>query len=161
PLFVLTPSADRNILLVTVDSLRADAVGAYGGNATTPTIDSLARRGAAFSFAHAHAVTTLPSTASILTGHYPFEHGLRRAGARLAPRAETVATRLKALGFSTGGFVGAWPLEERSGLNLGFDTYDDRFPDDGADGEFVWPERRADAVVAAANEWISRQTGKW
>src|SRR5262245_5287830 len=161
PVFVLTPQADRNILLITIDSLRADAVGAYGGHATTPTPDALARRGAAFSFAHAHAVTTLPSTASILTGRYPFEHGLRGDGARLAPNDMTIATRLKALGFATGGFVGAWPLEQRSGLNVGFETYDDRFLDDGADREFVWPERGAAAVVTAADEWISKQPGKW
>ena len=69
------PRADRNVLLVTIDTLRGDALGSYGGRAATPNLDKLAARGARFTFAHAHAVLTLPSHASILTGRYPYEHG--------------------------------------------------------------------------------------
>jgi len=75
--FSVQPNPDRNILLVTIDTLRADALGAYGGQAATPALDALAAHGARFTFAHAHAVVTLVSHASILTGRYPYEHGIR------------------------------------------------------------------------------------
>ena len=88
--FTVTPSADRNILLVTIDTLRADALGAYGGRAATPNLDRLASHGARFDFAHAHAVVTLPSHASILTGTYPYTHGIRdNSGYRLAASASS------------------------------------------------------------------------
>jgi hypothetical protein len=73
----LHPIAKQNVLLVTIDTLRADALGCYGGPAATPALDRLAAEGVRFDFAHAHAVVTLPSHASILTGQYPFRHGLR------------------------------------------------------------------------------------
>jgi hypothetical protein len=66
--FVLEPSADRNILLITIDTLRADALSCYGGPAQTPHLDALAAQGARFTFAHSHAVVTLPSHTTILTG---------------------------------------------------------------------------------------------
>ena len=69
--FIVAPDADRNVLVVTIDTLRADAMSAYGGRASTPRIDALAARGARFTFAHAHAVVTLPSHTSLLTGVYP------------------------------------------------------------------------------------------
>ena len=85
----------RNILLITVDTLRADALGAYGNTAAaTPVIDRLASSGVRFDNAHAHTVVTLPSHASILTGRLPTEHGIRdNAGFRLARSEETLATR--------------------------------------------------------------------
>src|SRR5215510_14320084 len=83
----------QNILLVTIDTLRADALGAYGGPASTPALDRLARDGVRFDFAHAHAVLTLPSHASILTGQYPYQHGIRdNSGFRLPAGARTLAT---------------------------------------------------------------------
>ena len=72
PAFAIDVNADRNVLLVTIDTLRADALGSYGGRASTPNLDRLAARGARFAFAHSHAVVTLPSHASILTGRYPY-----------------------------------------------------------------------------------------
>ena len=126
PAFAVDVNADRNVLLVTVDTLRADALGSYGGRASTPNLDRLAARGARFAFAHAHAVVTLPSHASILTGRYPYEHGIRdNTGYRLADTQATAATRLKAQGFATAAFVGGFPLDRRFGLGVGFDTYDD------------------------------------
>src|SRR3954454_18410978 len=71
PAFTITPNPDRNVLLVTIDTLRADALGSYGGRALTPNLDRLAASGARFDFAHAHAVVTLVSHASILGGRYP------------------------------------------------------------------------------------------
>ena len=87
----------QNVLLVTIDTLRADALGAYGGPASTPALDRLAAEGVRFDFAHAHAVLTLPSHASILTGEYPHRHGVREnSGYRLPGGARTIATAAEA-----------------------------------------------------------------
>src|SRR6476646_971052 len=151
----LHPIAGQNVLLITIDTLRADALGCYGGPAATPVLDRLAAEGVRFDFAHAHAVTTLPSHASILTGTYPFQHGIRdNSGYRLRPNAGTIASRLNALGYATAAFVGAFPVHSRFGLNQGFDLYDDRFGDTRAPDEFAMPERPAAAVVALARAWI-------
>ncbi len=162
PAFALTVNADRNILLITIDTLRADVLGSYGGRALTPTLDRLAARGARFDFAHAHAVVTLPSHASILSGRYPYEHGIRdNTGYRFPGDQPTAATRLKALGFGTGAFVGGFPLDHRFGLARGFDVYDDRLGQSMSAADAGERERRADAVAASALEWIGRQSGKW
>lgn len=162
PLFALAPRSDRNVLLVTIDTLRADALGAYGGRAITPNLDRLAAHGAKFTFAHAHAVVTLASHGSILTGRYPYEHGLRDStGYRLPPTEPTIATRLKERGFATGGFIGGFPLDHRFGLGLGFDLYDDRVGEIGTFGDFTLPERPANEVVASAVKWIGAQSSKW
>jgi len=159
--FTLAPNPDRNVLLVTIDTLRADALGSYGGRAATPHLDALAAHGARFTFAHAHAVVTLVSHASILTGRYPYEHGIRdNTGYRLAANEPTMATRLKARGFETGAFVGGFPLDRRFGLTPGFDRYDDRMTT-GSSSEVSERERPADAVVASALDWIGARTGKW
>jgi arylsulfatase A-like enzyme/Tfp pilus assembly protein PilF len=153
---------DQNVLLVTIDTLRADAVGAYGGRARTPNMDRLAAGGVRFDFAHAHAVTTLPSHASILTGLYPTQHGIHdNSGFRLSPGVPTLASRLKSQGFETAAFVGAFPLDSRFGLTTGFDLYDDHYPGTSGGREFVLPERRGDAVVALATAWIGAQRGRW
>jgi len=153
---------DENVLLITIDTLRADAVGAYGGLARTPNLNRLAAAGLRFESAHAHAVTTLPAHASLLTGLYPTQHGIHdNNGYRLSPKVPTLASRLKAQGFATGGFVAAFPLDSRFGLTTGFDVYDDRYPGTSGGREFVLPERRGDAVVAAASAWIGAQRGRW
>jgi arylsulfatase A-like enzyme/Tfp pilus assembly protein PilF len=160
--FAIDERADRNVLLVTIDTLRADALAAYGGRAATPRLDRLAASGARFTFAHAHAVVTLPSHTSLLTGTYPYEHGVRdNNGYRVRQGQATLATRLKPLGFATGAFVGGFPLDQRFGLNVGFDLYDDRIGEAGNTVDFALPERRADAVVAAALDWTRAQKTKW
>ena len=160
--FTVAQNADRNILLVTIDTLRADAMSTYGGRASTPELDRLAASGARFTFAHAHAVVTLPSHTSLMTGTYPYEHGVRdNNGYRVRKGQATLATRLKSLGFATAAFVGGFPLDQRFGLNAGFDLYDDRIGETGSTVDFALPERRADAVVAPALAWTRAQTGKW
>lgn len=157
--FTLSPNPDRNILFVTIDTLRADALGSYGGKAITPNLDRLAAHGARFTFAHSHAVVTLVSHATMLTGLYPYQHGIRdNTGYRLAPNEATAATRLKTHGFATGAFIGGFPLDHRFGLNVGFDLYDDKLSDSPEGGE---RERRADVVVKSALDWIGKQQGKW
>src|SRR4051812_18694670 len=155
----LRPVARQNVLLVTIDTLRADALGCYGGPAATPALDRLAADGIRFEFAHAHAVTTLPSHASILTGSYPFQHGIRdNSGYRLAPKSRTMATLLGQAGYATAAFVAAFPLHSRFGLNQGFGLYDDRFGDTRAPDEFAIPERPAPAVVALARSWLAQRS---
>ncbi len=162
PAFLLEPSSDQNVLLVTIDTLRADALSSYGGRAQTPNLDRLAAGGARFTFAHAHAVVTLPSHTSILTGRLPYEHGMRdNSGFRVKDGTTTLATRLKAAGFATGAFVGGFPLTKRFGLTPGFDVYDDQIPELQGDVNFTMPERRADEVVSRAVDWIGKTTNRF
>jgi len=151
--------AGQNVLLITIDTLRGDALSCEGGPASTPNLDALAASGVRFDFAHAHAVITLPSHTSILTGLYPYQHGVREnSGYRLEPNARTAATLFKKAGYATGAFVAAFPVHSRFGLNQGFDVYDDRFGETRAPTEFVLPERPASEVVPLARAWIAART---
>ncbi len=155
-------SSPPDVLLVTIDTLRADALGFMGNaKAATPTLDRLARAGKVFPFAHAHNVITLPSHTNILTGLYPFQHGVREnSGFRLAPDVPTLASLLRAAGYRTAAFVAAYPLSAEFGLGQGFETYDDRFPRGSRPTEFVLAERRGDQVVAPAREWWQAHRGE-
>jgi arylsulfatase A-like enzyme/Flp pilus assembly protein TadD len=147
--------AGSNVLLVTIDTLRADRVGAYAGGALTPTLDAVAARGLRFTRAYAHAPMTLPAHTSILTGLIPPSHGVRNNGSTaLAAATPTLATLLHEAGYRTGAFVGAFVLDARFGLSRGFDTYDDRVGSDTGPVTFAFAERRADAVVGIAGDWI-------
>ena len=160
PAFARTP--DQNVLLLTIDTLRADAMSSYGGPASTPNLDRLASDGVRFTFAHAQAVLTLVSHTSILTGEYPFQHGVRdNAGFRLAKGTPTLATVLHARGMATGAFVGAFPLNRQFGLADGFDVYDDVAARDSLSADFALPERRAADVVKVADDWIASQQKPW
>ena len=162
PAFELEATPDQNVLLVTIDTLRADALSSYGGAARTPNLDRLAAHGARFTFAHAHAVVTLPSHTTILTGRLPYEHGMRdNSGFRVKDGTATLATRLKASGFATGAFVGGFPVTRRFGLSPGFDVYDDQMPETRGAIEISMPERRADEVVGRAVDWVGRQSGRF
>ena len=145
-----------NVLLITIDTLRADALGAYGNSrASTPSIDRLAAAGVRFVDAHAHNVTTLPSHANILSGTYPTDHGVRdNAGFRFPATVDTLATLLKARGYRTAAFVSAFPLDSRFGLDRGFDVYDDSFVDAQPRPAFLEQERRGSETVALAQRWI-------
>ena len=145
-------STARHVVLVTIDTLRADRVGAYGyAAAKTPAIDALAAAGLRVGQAFATAPVTLPSHASLLTGLYPPAHGARHNGVAMAPGVPTLATILKAQGFATGAFVGAFPLERRFGLAAGFDVYGDRLPR-LANGKPA-DERPGEDVVDEALAW--------
>jgi arylsulfatase A-like enzyme/Flp pilus assembly protein TadD len=149
-----------DVLLITVDTLRADALGAFGNTkASTPWIDRLADGGVRFSRAYAHNVVTLPSHSNILSGRYPFAHGVRdNAGFRFPATVETLATRLKALGYRTGAFVSAFPLSSRFGLARGFDVYDDSFLA-GAGLRHADEERHGPTTVEAARRWLAAGNG--
>src|SRR4051794_37995866 len=102
--------AAPDVLLITIDTLRADAIGAYGNRiVATPWIDRPAGAGVRFTAAHASTVVTLPSHANILSGLYPFHHGVREnAGFRFPPKVDTLATLLGARHYRTGAFVSAF-----------------------------------------------------
>jgi arylsulfatase A-like enzyme len=146
------PAVPPNVLLITIDTLRADRVG----RGLTPAIDGLAARGVRFTNARSAAPLTLPSHTSILTGALPPEHGVRLNGASLAGRP-TVAAAFKDAGYRTAAFVGAYVLNRRFGLGVGFDTYDDRVQRDPTGAARLEAERRGDAVVDAALAWLARQ----
>jgi arylsulfatase A-like enzyme/tetratricopeptide (TPR) repeat protein len=154
--------AHGDVVLITLDTLRADAPG-FAGNrrSSTPVLDRLAAQGRVFTFAHAHNVVTLPSHTNILTGLYPYQHGVREnLGFRLPPTVATVATLLRGAGYATGAFVGAFPLDSQFGLDRGFEVYDDRYPKGADDVEFSMPERRGDEVMARALAWWRQKKGR-
>ena len=155
--------AGVDVVLITIDTLRADAVG-FAGNrlVATPTLDRLAAAGRVFPDAHAHDVVTLPSHTNILTGLYPFQHGVRdNSGFRLAPSVPTLGTWLRRAGYATGAFVGAFPLDARFGLGGGFDRYDDAFAHGSNPDQYRFAERRGDQVVRPALAWWrSKRAGR-
>jgi len=144
-----------NLLLVTVDTLRADRLGCYGrGSAETPVMDGLARGGALFEKAFAHTPTTLPSHTNILLGLTPPAHGVHdNSGFIVRPEFLTLAELLKAGGYETGAFIGAFPLNSRFGLAQGFDVYDDACGSQ-APGMLEFVERKAGAVIEKALGWL-------
>src|SRR3954470_5201514 len=151
-----TPSSRPNVLLVTIDTLRADHVGSYGYNeASTPTIDALARRGVRFETAVAHVPLTGPSHASILTGQTPLGHGFRNnSGFILAPEVKTIAQDFRNAGYHTAAFVSGFPLDRRFGFDRGFETYDDHLPRGNDRRRTPYVERFADATTDAALRWL-------
>jgi arylsulfatase A-like enzyme len=149
------PDGARDVVLITIDTLRADALG-FAGNrdVATPNLDRLAAAGRVYTQAHAHNVVTLPSHVNILSGLYPYQHGVRdNSGFTVPASVPTLATELKQAGYATAAFVGAYPLDSRFGLNRGFDVYDDDYPRGSNPAEFFVAERRGDEVVARALAW--------
>ena len=146
---------DLNVLLVTLDTTRADRIGAYGwGHARTPNIDALAAGGVRFAQAYCSAPLTLPSHCSILTGTYPLYHKVRNNGSYyLAPEAVTLAERLRDRGFLTSAFVASFNVDSRFGVDQGFALYDDRADDEQMLKTFR-SERRGDKVADAFLGWL-------
>jgi choline-sulfatase len=145
-----------DLLLVTLDTTRADAVGAYGGVGTdTPTLDALAAAGVRYASAWAPAPLTLPAHATLLTGVDPPQHGLRDNGwGRLPPDLPVLAEELRRHGYRTAAFVGSRVLDRRFGLDRGFDHYDDLATAERL-GQYGAPERPAGEVVDAALAWLA------
>jgi arylsulfatase A-like enzyme/Flp pilus assembly protein TadD len=152
--------ADR-ILLVTIDTLRADRLGYAGHDVETPNLDAFARDGAVFTQAVTAAPLTLPSHSTILSGFYPTRHQTRNNGTfHLPDTVVTVAERLREEGYATGAFIGSFVLDSRFGLAQGFDRYDDDLPEGNPAGSAFYAERRAQEVVERALQWISQNDGK-
>jgi arylsulfatase A-like enzyme/Flp pilus assembly protein TadD len=156
------PSQRPNLLLVTIDTLRPDRLSCYGSKRLqTPNIDKVASAGVVFNRAFAHTPLTLPSHTDILLGTTPLQHGVHDNGIFKVPdRLPNLAAFLKASGYATGAFVGAFPLDSRFGLNQGFDIYDNGYGTGAALG-FKFVERNAEAVVAPALTWLKDQPTPW
>ncbi len=160
-IFVMTrPGTDagappRHLVLFTLDTTRADALGSYGGPVSaTPHLDQLAAAGVRFDNAVSSSPITGPAHAAVMTGRYPARYGVRdNATTPLPDEAVTLAERLRDAGFSTGGFIGAFVLDRAYGFAQGFDAFEgfDRVEA----GREANAERRGDAVVDEALEWLA------
>ena len=140
-----------NVLLITIDTLRADRVG----RGLTPAIDALARRGVTFTNVRATTPLTLPSHVSLMTGTLPPVHGVRENGAVFDRKRSTIARTFRGAGYRTAAFVGAYVLNRRFGLDEGFETYDDAVRRDMARAEQLEAERPGEEVVDAALGWLA------
>ena len=153
------PAKDApNLLLLTLDTTRADRLGCYGyAAAQTPALDAIAARGVRVEQAYCAVPLTLPSHVSLLTGTYPPANGIRvNGGGMLSAELPTLAEEFQIRGYRTGAFVAAWVLSATFGLDRGFDHYDDDVG--GHDGSTeIGSERPADAVCDAALDWLDRQ----
>ncbi|PWB70578.1 MAG: hypothetical protein C3F15_13675 [Holophagae bacterium] len=152
-----------NVLLITLDTTRADRIGAYGwAAAETPRLDRLAGEGVLFEQTITPTAFTLPAHSSILTGLYPPYHGVRlNGGAALADVQTTLAERLSAAGYRCGAVVGAFVVDQRWGLNQGFEHYDDNFKlEAGQRLDLAGVQRPADQVVDLGLDWLGKDDSR-
>lgn len=146
-----------DILLISIDTLRADHLGCYGyALAQTPNIDRMANEGVLFEQASSPVPLTLPSHSAMFTGLIPPRTGVRlNSGHKLPSAVQTLAETLKEHGYRTAAFIGALPLERAGGLDQGFDLYDDKLPVAGEPGSPVpRRERYAETVLNLALKWL-------
>lgn len=156
------PQERLNLLLITIDTLRADRLSCYDNtHLKTPNIDSLATKSVLFTRAFAHTSTTLPSHTNILLGTTPVYHGVHD-NSNFIVREDllTLAEYLKQHGYISGAFVGAYPLDRRFGLSQGFDIYDDNY-EMRETGREITGEREAQVVVDRAIEWLKASRSPW
>jgi arylsulfatase A-like enzyme/Tfp pilus assembly protein PilF len=158
-----TPPASRkvppNVILITLDTVRADHLGCYGySEIQTPTLDGLARDGVLFERAVSQVPLTWPSHAAILTGTYPFQNGVQDfTGQPLAPEFHSIAQALKQHGYATGAVVSAFVLDRSWGLNRGFDFYDDAFSAETFQKKDIGlVDRRAGESITHAVNWLKK-----
>jgi len=153
------PKPRTNVILITIDTLRADHVGCYGAQTVkTPTLDALAQDGVAFERAISQVPLTWPSHAVILTGTYPFQNGVQDfTGQPLAPQFRSVAQAFKQAGYATGAVVSAFVLDRSWGLGRGFEFYDDAFSAETFEKKDIGlVDRRAEDSVAHAIAWLKK-----
>lgn len=144
------------VILISIDTLRADHLPAYGYRAVkTPAIDALAADGVVFEHAYAHSAQTLPSHAAIMTGRLPFENGVRDDDASLGPDEHPLAQLLRDRGYATGGIVSSALLGRATGMARGFDFFDDELPT--GDGDLPPALRRRGGAKSEdiAERWLS------
>jgi arylsulfatase A-like enzyme/Tfp pilus assembly protein PilF len=166
PALAAGPGARPNLLLITIDTLRADRVGAFGSNrGLTPRLDRLAAEGVAFTRTFTHTPMTLPAHANILLGLIPPDHGVHDNANFVVPgECLTLAELLAGQGYATGAFVGGFPLDSYFGLDQGFSVYDDSFgkQETGVrEADAKGGERKAGEVWASARKWLSGQQAPW
>ena len=151
------PGAPHDVVLVTIDTLRADRLGVYGSkDVETPTLDRIAREGAMAPEAMVHVALTRPSHISLFTGLLPYQHGIRdNVSPALGSHVPTLAALLGQSGFRTGAFVSSIVLSKQSGLDRGFEVYSDRFEAEGDDVRFLNTlQKRGDQTLGEALEWL-------
>ena len=160
---VARPLQRPNVLLVTLDTTRADHLGTYGyAGASTPNLDRLAAGAVVFEHCISPSAFTLPSHSSIMTGLYPPAHGVRLNGdTALADQFETLAESFSRRGYRTGAFVGAFVLDSRWGIAQGFQHYDDEFHNSANQQlDLARLQRPANLVVDAALQWLNGASDK-
>jgi len=157
-----TKQENLNVLLISIDTIRPDRISCYSPKyLKTPHIDALAAKGVLFEGAIAHNPLTLPSHVNILAGTTPLDHGVHEnTKFILTEDFLTLTEYLKERGYSTGAFVGAFPLDSRFGLSQGFDVYDDSYPSKESSA-FTFQERNASQVIQAALDWLAKQNSQW
>lgn len=147
-----------DVLLVTLDTTRADRLGCYGYQAAdTPTIDRLSHKGVRYERCYTSAPLTMPAHCSLLTGLVPRRHGIHVNGEALSGEPVTLAELLKKRGYTTGAVVGAFVLDAQFGLARGFDQYDDDVAEGAETSQFHFAERNAERVTDAALAWWRQQ----
>jgi arylsulfatase len=146
----------RHVVLITVDTLRADRIGAYGYSAaTTPALDALAAESIRFERAYAHSSATLPSVSSLMTGKLPGEHGLFSNLGQLTPDLPTLATLLQDAGFESAAFIGSYALRPSRGLAQGFGSYTNEYR--SAEAVRDEPENLAGPLTDEAEAWLEQR----
>ncbi len=157
------PPAPINVVVITIDTLRADHLGCYGYKAAeTPNLDQLAAEGVRFERAYTPVPITLPSHAVIFTGTYPMYSGMHDfSGNNLNPRQPTLASILKQNGYATGAVLGSAVLDSRFGLNQGFDFYYDHFDFSRLqEANLDQMERPGNVVADEALKWLKQHAQK-
>ena len=145
-----------NVLLITLDTTRADHLGCYGyPPAKTPHLDGLAREGIRFARVYCPAPLTLPSHCSIMSGLYPVTHKVRNNGHDLPPGIKTLADILKGHGYTTAAFVSSFSVDSRFGIGRGFDVYDDTFQSQ-LPLKSSNAERRAEETFGRFSRWLEK-----
>lgn len=152
---------DLNVLVITLDTTRADVIGLYGNkNNVTPNIDRLGQNGIVFKECYAEVPLTLPSHCTIFTGRYPFAHQVRNNGTyRLSKNESTMAEIFKAKGFQTSAIIASFTLNSEFGLSQGFDSYDEDFDSPEVILNFD-VEIPADRVYDKFMHWIERNSNQ-
>jgi arylsulfatase A-like enzyme len=159
PPVVATPI--KNVLLITIDTLRPDALSIYGNSTKSPFFERIAPQSVIFERAFTVAPLTLPAHTSLLTGLYPPVHGVRNNGTfRVSPNLKLLSEIAQQHGFATGAVIGGFPLSARFGLNQGFETYDDSFSTMPDSTNFNYAEKNAESVRLSAQSWLDETRGK-
>ena len=159
---VLAFADSTSVILISVDTLRADHLGCYGyKKISTPHFDSIAKEGTLFGAVDSPVPMTLPAHTSLLTSQYPFVHGVEENGQRFEAGAVTLAGALRSHGYRTAAFIGGYVLDASFGLNQGFDLYDSPFRIHQQAGEEPAELRRpAETVLRGATDWLSTHSDR-
>jgi choline-sulfatase len=158
------PAGERGtpVFLISIDTLRSDHLPAYGyAGVDTPNIDALRRDGILYERAFSHCPLTLPSHTTLFTGMLPADNGVRdNIGFQLGDKVQTLPAVMKANGYSTGAAVSAFVLRKETGINRGFDSYDDNVEAIGAGRTMGRIQRHGEETVKIAESWISAHAGQ-